>query len=139
RAQADQSGARVEHAGHTVNLGGLERFFEGKGRQDGRHAFRKHGFSGSWRADHQNVMTASAGDFEGALGGLLAANVFEIDREVLRLAEQLIGVDLQAGNAVAGIDEMNDVEQGLDGVNLNPTDHGSFASVDFGHDQAFHL
>src|ERR1019366_9252309 len=25
------------------------------------------------------------------------------------------------------------------GVDLNPTDHGSFASVDFGYDQAFHI
>src|SRR6266436_4601073 len=40
RTQADQSSPRVEHAGHAVNLGGLERFFESKGRQDGRHAFR---------------------------------------------------------------------------------------------------
>jgi hypothetical protein len=57
------------------------------------------------------MVGTGAGNFEGALGGLLAANVLEIRMELLLLAEQLIGVDLQAGNTVAGIDEMNHVEQ----------------------------
>jgi hypothetical protein len=56
-------------------------------------------------------VTSGASNFEGALGGLLPANVFEIHMELLRLAKQLIGVDLQAGNAVAGIDVTNDFEQ----------------------------
>ena len=34
---------------------------------------------------------------------------------------------------------MNHVEQRFDGVNLNAFDHGGFASVDFGHNQAFHF
>src|SRR5208283_4659742 len=84
-------------------------------------------------------MTTGARDFKGPLGGLLAANVFEIHREVLRLAEQLIGVDLQAGDAVAGVNEMNDFQQRFNRVNLNVTNHGGFASVDLGHDQAFYL
>ena len=74
-----QSGAGIEHAGDAVNLGGLQRFFKGEGRQDGRHAFGEHGLAGAWRADHQDVVAAGAGDFERALGGLLAANVFEVD------------------------------------------------------------
>src|SRR5208337_5319650 len=104
-----------------------------------RHPFRQHGFSRSWRPDHQNVVTAGTGDFERALGGLLAANVFEIHVELLRLTQQLVGVNPQAANAVAGIDVTNDLEQRLDGIDLNSLDHGSFASVDFGHDHAFHL
>jgi hypothetical protein len=31
RADADQSGASIEHAGNTVNLGGLEGLFEREG------------------------------------------------------------------------------------------------------------
>jgi hypothetical protein len=76
--------------------------------------------------------------FEGALGGLLAANVFEIHMELLRLAQQLPGIDLHARDAVAGIDVMNHVEQRFDGVDLNALHHGGFASVDFGHDQPLH-
>ena len=69
------------------------------------------------------------------LGGLLAADVFEIHVELLRLAEQLAGVDLQPGNPVAGIDVMNHVEQRFDGIDLNSLDHGGFASVHFGYNQ----
>jgi len=111
RTQADESGARIEHARHAVNLGGLQRFFERKRRQDGGHAFRQHGFSGPRRADHQDVVTTGAGDFERSFGGLLAANVFEIDVELLCLIEQLTGIDLQAGDAVARVDQMNDFQQ----------------------------
>ena len=77
-AHADQSGSGVEHSGYAVNLGRLQRFFESERRQDGRHALRQHGLARSGRADHQNVVASGAGDFEGALGGLLAAHVFEV-------------------------------------------------------------
>jgi hypothetical protein len=38
RAHADQSSAGIEHAGNTVNLGGLEGLFKGERRQDRGHA-----------------------------------------------------------------------------------------------------
>ena len=84
-------------------------------------------------------MSAGTGDFERALGGLLAANVFEVDVEALRLAEQLSGIDLHARNAVAGIDVMNYIEQRLDGIDLNSFDHGRFPRIDFRHDHPFDL
>ncbi len=89
--------------------------------------------------DHQNVVAAGAGDFEGSLRGLLPTNVFEIYMELLRLAEQLPGIDLHAGNAVAGIDVMNHFEQRFDGVDLDALDHGGLAGVDLGHNQPFHF
>ena len=79
RAHADEPGAGIEHAGNTVNLGGLQRLFKGKGRQDRRHALGEHGLAGTGRADHQDVVAAGAGDFQSALGGLLSTNVFEVD------------------------------------------------------------
>ena len=75
-----KSGARIEHAGDAVDLGGLQRFFKTKRRQDGGHALGQHGLAGARRADHQDVMAAGAGHFEGALGGVLAADIFEVDR-----------------------------------------------------------
>jgi hypothetical protein len=36
---------------------------------------------------------AGAGDFEGALGSLLSANVFEIHREMLRLVQSRLLID----------------------------------------------
>ena len=95
RSHPDQARARVEHARHAVNLRRLQSFFERKRRQNGRHPFRQHGLAGTGGTNHQNVVTARAGHFEGALGGLLAANIFEIRREMLRLRQQLIGVDLK--------------------------------------------
>ena len=96
RPHADQSGAGIEHAGDAVNLGGLERFFEGERRQDRRHALGEHGLARTGRPDHQDVVAAGAGHFERALGRLLAANVFEVHQEVLRFAEQVVA-DRPAG------------------------------------------
>ena len=45
RAPADQSGARVQNSGHAMDLGGLQRFFERRRRQDRRYALRQHRFS----------------------------------------------------------------------------------------------
>ena len=100
-ARSDQAVALVEHSGDAVNLGGLERFFEGEGRQDGRHAFGQHGLAGAGRADHEDVVASGAGDLDGTLGGLLSAHVFEVDEELLRLAQQRVAVGLDGNDAVA--------------------------------------
>ena len=55
-------------------------------------------------------MATGAGNFEGALGGVLSANVFEIDGIVLRLAEKRVTVDLKRQDAVAGVHEADDIE-----------------------------
>ena len=55
-------------------------------------------------------MATGAGNFERALGGVLAANVFEIDGIVLRLAEKRVTVNFQRQDAVAGVHEADDVE-----------------------------
>jgi hypothetical protein len=36
-------------------------------------------------------VASGCGDFEGAFGGLLAADIFEVDREVLQLAKESFG------------------------------------------------
>ena len=77
RADADQSGAGIEHAGNTVNLGGLEGLFEREGGQDRGHALGQHGFARAWRADHQDV-TSGAGNLQRALGRVLATHVLEV-------------------------------------------------------------
>jgi hypothetical protein len=93
-----------------VNLGGLKCLFETKRRQDGRNALRQHGLARAGRADRQDVMATGAGNFEGALGGVLSANVFEIDGIVLRLAEKRVTVNLERQDAVAGVHEADDIE-----------------------------
>jgi hypothetical protein len=40
-------------------------------------------------------VAAGAGDFEGALGSLLAAHIFEVDRVVLGFVQQRVAIYLQ--------------------------------------------
>ena len=94
-ALGDEPGGGIEDAGDGVDLGGLERFFEGERREDRRQALGEHGLAGAGRADHEDVVAAGGGDFESALGGVLAADIFEVDGEVLQLAEQLFGLDAE--------------------------------------------
>src|ERR1700692_2687566 len=84
-------------------------------------------------------MSAGARDFERALGGLLAANVFEIDMKLLRLIQELSGIDLQARDAIAGVDQMNDFQQSFDRIDFNIAHHGGLAGVDFGDDETPHF
>ena len=78
-AYADQPCSGIEHSGDAVNLRRLQRFFKRERRQDRGHALGQHRLAGAGRADHQDVVAAGAGDFEGALGGLLSADIFEVD------------------------------------------------------------
>src|SRR5579863_4912297 len=81
-------------------------------------------------------MASGAGDFDGALGGLLSADVFEVDEELLRFAEQGFVIGFDGDDAVAGVDEVDHVEQGADGVDFDASDHGGFLGVGFGNDHA---
>ena len=67
------------------------------------NALGEHGFAGAGRADHQDVVTAGSGDFEGTLGGLLAAHVGEVEGEVLELVEDLGGFDLERRDVDAAV------------------------------------
>ena len=91
RPLGDQPGGGIEHAGDGVDLGRLQRFVEGERREDGGQALGQHRLARAGRADHENVVAAGGGDFERALGGLLAAHILEVDGEMLQLAEQLFG------------------------------------------------
>ena len=77
-ALGDEARVRVEHAGDGVDLGGLEGFVETQRREDGGQALGEHGLAGAGRADHEDVVAAGGGDFEGALGDVLAADVVEV-------------------------------------------------------------
>ena len=136
RADAYQSGTGIEHAGHAVDLGGLQRFFKAEWRQDGGHALGQHGFARTGWTDHQDVVAAGAGDFQRTLGGLLAAHILEVDRIVLVFGSAVIAVHLERENAVAGVHKPDHIDQRLHWINLDPAHHGGFAGVQFGHDQA---
>jgi len=77
-AVGDEALVAVEDAGDGVDLGGLEGLFKAQGREDGGQALGEHGFAGAGRADHEDVVATGGGDFEGALGDVLAADVAEV-------------------------------------------------------------
>ena len=72
RAVLDLARDRGDHR-HFEQLGGRQR------RQDGRQPRGQHRLAGAGRADHQQVVAAGGGDFERALGALLALDVGEIE------------------------------------------------------------
>jgi hypothetical protein len=139
RALRHQAGSRVEHAGYGVNLGGFQRFVEGERRENRRQPLGKHGFSGAGRADHENVMAAGRGNFESALGGLLAAHIFEVDGKMLQLAEQRLSrhthrlaLDLADHSRVQQIEH---VEQRRDGIDIHALHHRRLGRVGRRHKQ----
>ena len=93
RPLSDEALGGVEYASDGVNLGGFQSLFKGERGEDGGQALGQHGLAGAGRADHENVMAAGGGYFEGALGRLLAAHILEVDGEVLQFAEQSFSGD----------------------------------------------
>ena len=64
-----------------------------------------YGLTRTGRPDHQDVVAAGAGNFEGALGGLLAAHVLEVNRIVLGFTQQRVAMYFQGQNPVPRIHE----------------------------------
>jgi hypothetical protein len=129
----DKASRGVEHAGDGVDLGGLEGFFEGERRENGWQPLSEHGLSRAGRADHENVVTASGRHFKGALGSLLAANILEVDREMLELAKQGFGGDAKGlalhDDEELGVEEFDYVEQRRDRIDVDAFDDGSLGGI----------
>jgi len=88
RARSYQARARIENTCDGVDFRRLESLFKGEWRQDCGHALGEHRLAGTGWPDHQDIVTTSAGDLDGTLGGLLSTNILEIDKELLGLAEE---------------------------------------------------
>lgn len=89
-ARGDEGVFRVEQeAANAVDLGGLNGFIEGHRRDDGGDALGQHRFAGAGRADHEEVVAAGDGDFDGAFGTGLTLDFGEIDVVFLMLGEEL--------------------------------------------------
>jgi hypothetical protein len=55
-----------------------------KGKWPARPGESQEGLAGAWRADHQDVMTPSGDDFEGALDVLLSLDFLEVHQRFWR-------------------------------------------------------
>ncbi len=87
-ARGDEGLLAAQHPGDAVDLRALDRFLERHRRDDGGDAFREHRFAGAGRADHEQIVAAGDGDFDGALDVALAFHVGEIDFVVLMVGEE---------------------------------------------------
>src|SRR3989344_3598594 len=70
----------LESAGNRMNSCGLESFFEGKLRQNSGKGLGKHGFAGTGRPVHCDIVPACSRDKKSPLRSLLAPNIREICR-----------------------------------------------------------
>src|SRR5499427_7539995 len=67
-----------EQAHHAPHGGHLDGLLQGERRKDAAEPPGEHGLAGSWRPDHDQVVTSRGGDFESALCPKVAAHVGEI-------------------------------------------------------------
>jgi len=86
-------------------------------------------------------VATGGGDFESALGGLLAANVGEVEGEVLEFVKDLSSFDFECGGvntAVGGlVEKVADLEERFNRIDVDAFDDGGFAGVGFGNDEVF--
>jgi hypothetical protein len=86
-------------------------------------------------------VATGGGDFEGTLGGLLAADIGEVEGEVLEFIEDLGGFNFESGGvnaAVAGlVEKVADLEKRFNWIDVDALDDGGFAGVGFGDDEVF--
>jgi hypothetical protein len=55
RACCKQWRLRIEQPGYRMDFCGFEGFIKRKIRENGGESAGEHGFSGTWRADHQHI------------------------------------------------------------------------------------
>src|SRR5207344_1245256 len=78
-AGTDKAAAVFENACNAVNARGFNGFVERHGRENCGDALGEHSLASTGRPDKQDVVAASACDFESALSGLLPVDVAQVD------------------------------------------------------------
>ena len=81
-------------------------------------------FPGAGRAEENNIVAAGAGDFERALGALLAANIAEVHRILRGLRQQTLRVQAQRRGRLRGVHQIDGLRKRFDGVDVHAVDHG---------------
>ena len=135
RARAHEAARVFEKSGNAVDARGFDGFFERHRRQDGGNALGEHGLSGTRRTDEQNVVAAGAGNFEGALGGHLAAYVAKIGGVLAGFGKHVGSVHVHGLEGLGGIEQVDGLGERLDGEHAGTLDHGGLAGVGFGDDE----
>ena len=88
-AGGDKVPLLTQHSRDGIYRRDFDGLFLRERRQDCRHARRQHRLARARRAHHQHVVPARRGDFQRALGVLLALDVGEVELE-RRMLKQLV-------------------------------------------------
>jgi hypothetical protein len=128
---------RIQHAGDGMDLGGFDRIFLRHFRHDGGDALGEHGFPGSRWADHQQVVSAGRGDFQGAFDMMLAFDFLKIDVVSALGFKKCAAIEFEGQDAFGPADEIPCLPKIADGNDADATDHRGLGGVRFRNDQKF--
>lgn len=88
RARGDEGVPASEEPGDRENFGDFDAFFEIELGEDRGERFGENGLPASRRTAHQDIVAPGGGDFEGAFGVFLAADVLHIEEKGFFLEER---------------------------------------------------
>ncbi len=123
-----------QHAGHAEDLGGFDGLVKADGRKDRGDAFGQHGFSGTRRADHDQVVPAGSGHFQGALGQLLSHDFGIIRIGFAFSLKQARNIGFFRIDPRIAPEKIDDLGQGGDRKGQDVLNHGRFQAVLKGND-----
>ena len=96
-------------------------------------------FPGAGRPDKNNVVAAGAGDFEGALGGLLPADVAHVHGILRGVGQHRARVHAHGRERFRHVDEVHGLRQIAHGEHVDPLDDRGLARIGFRHDHGLDL
>ena len=130
----DQGFAGRQGAGNRMDLGRFQRLLHRHLGQDRDDATGEHGLARARWSDHQDVMAAGRGDLQGALGVVLALHLGEIERILGRRVEDPVAVHADRLDFDLAVQEGDDFDQIVKGVDLDVLDDRRLAAVQLGDD-----
>ena len=123
---------------HRMNLGCFQRFLQRKRWQYGWQTLRQHGFTGSGRTNHDDVMPTSSRNFERPFDILLPLYMRKIYVISIYLShKQIACVAYQWGNVFFAVKKFNGFLHGRYPNDIQIIDDGGFLSVFDGQNEAF--
>ena len=127
----------VEQSRDAVDARGFDGFLERHRRQDRGDALGEHRLPRAGRPDEDDVVPAGAGHFQGALGGLLSANVAHVHRILRRVGQHRARVHAHRRKRFRRVDQVHGLRKGAHGEDIDAFDDRGLARICFRHDHGF--
>lgn len=127
----------LELAGSGVDACGFQRFFKGHGGKNGGDSSGEHAFAGAGRTDHQDVVSASGGNFESSFDRGLAGDLGKVDAGGIGSGGGGFGDMTEDEGRFCAFEDGDQVGEVFYGVDVDAADDAGLGSVDGGDDDAF--